>query len=436
MRLSFTRPFFMNRFRTLFTAGLMACAFKTSVAHAQSPVTVLSVDGRTSANPTIAADGEFVAVVFSGASVSSMDIFAAISRDGGRSFAAPVQVNTVAGEARVSGEEPPQVALVPRKGATPDVVVVWTARAGANWKLLTTRSTDGGKTFPAATAVPGSDGSGTRGWQSVAVDARGRVAVLWLDHRATVVADSLHKHAMGSAAGTTPMPKADPTERAGLSELYFTSLDGSSASRLTSSVCYCCKTSMAVAGDNIYAVWRHVFPGGIRDIGYTMSSDRGKRFAPISRVGNDQWKFDGCPDNGPAIAVDAQRRAHVVWPTPADGKNMANMALFYAVSRDGKTFSARTRIPTRGPASHPQIVVDANGSTMIAWDEIVDGTRRVGLARARVSPSGAVSFSTVAAPDSGAGQWYPSLAPSTAGPLAAWVSQRDKSSVIGVARVR
>jgi hypothetical protein len=426
----------MNHRRSFVVAALVAVATTASLAAAQTQVTTLSIEGRTSANPTVAADGRFVAVVWSGATVSSMDIFAAISQDGGRTFAAPVQVNTVAGEARVSGEEPPQVALVPRQGLVPEIVVVWTARTGPNWKLLTTRSTDGGRTFAAAKAVPGSEGSGVRGWQSVAVDARGRVAVLWLDHRKTVVADSLHKHAMGTTGATTPMPKADPTERAGLSELYFSSLDGTGASQLTASVCYCCKTSMAVAGDNIYAVWRHVFPGGLRDIGYTMSADRGKRFAPISRVGNDQWKFDGCPDNGPAIAVDATRRAHVVWPTPADGKTVSDMALFYALSRDGKTFGARTRIPTRGPASHPQIVADGKGSMLIAWDEIVDGTRRLGLARATVTASGSVSFASVPAPDAGAGQWYPALAPSTAGPIAAWVSQREKGSAISVATVR
>ncbi len=424
----------MRLFRSLLVGQLIMVA-TASVAVAQSPVTTLAVDGRTNANPTIAANGRFVAVVWSAATVSSMDIFAAISQDGGRTFASPVQVNTVAGDARVSGEEPPQIALVPRKGATPEIVVVWTARTGPNWRLLTTRSTDGGKTFSVATLVPGSEGSGSRGWQSVAVDDRGRVAVLWLDHRRTVAADSMHQHAMGASAGTTPMPKADPTERAGLSDLYFNTLGGASATRITASVCYCCKTSMAVAGDNIYAVWRHVFPGGMRDIGYTMSSDRGRRFTPISRVGNDQWKFDGCPDNGPAIAVDAQRRAHVVWPTPADGKTMTNMALFYAMSGDGRTFGARTRIPARGPASHPQVVIDANGSVLIAWDEIVDGTRRLGFARARVGPAGVTTFSSVPSPDAGPGQWYPALTTSSAGTFAVWVRQIDKGSVIAFARI-
>lgn len=419
------------RTSTLAACAALLLATFAEAGEGQSPVTTLAVPGRTNANPTLAAHGTFVAVVWSGATVSSMDIFAAISRDGGRTFAAPVQVNTVSGQARVSGEEPPQVALVPARSGDPEIVVVWTSREGANWKLLQTRSTNGGKTFASATPVPGSEGSGTRGWQSVAVDARGRVAVLWLDHRGAVAADSQHAHA--TASGATP-PKADPTERAGLSELYFNTLDGTSASRLTPSVCYCCKTSMVTSGDNIYAVWRHVFPGGLRDIGYTMSRDRGKRFTPIARVHNDNWRFDGCPDNGPAIAVDAQRRVHVAWPTPADGKSIANMALYYAVARDGRSFGARTRVPSRGPASHPQMVV-SNSGTLIAWDEIVDGSRRLGFARARVEANGTVSFASVPAPDAGPGQWYPALATSADGSLAAWVRQQDRSSVIGVSRI-
>jgi len=400
-------------------------------------LTVLAVEGRTNANPTVAAAGNLIAVVWSAATTSSMDIFAAVSTDGGATFGAPVRVNRVVGEARVSGEEPPRVALVPRSGSTPQIVVVWTAKDGANWTLLQARSLDDGRTFSSSSPVPGGVGDGMRGWQSVAVDNRGRVSVLWLDHRKTVAADSAHKHAMamtGPAAANRP--KADPTERAGLSELYYASLDGTSATSLAKSVCYCCKTSLVTSGDNVYAVWRHVFPGGFRDMAYTVSRDRGKTFAPLKRVSEDLWKFDGCPDNGPAVAIDRSQRAHVVWPTPADGKTMSDMALFYAVSRDGSTFGPRTRVPSQGPASHPQIVTSTDGSMVVAWDEIVDGGRRLGMTRARVAASGAVTFDAIALPENTPGAWYPSLAASPRGVVAAWVRPMGKSSSIGVATLR
>lgn len=424
---------------------------------AQTAVATLSVPDRTGANPSVAAHGAFVAVAFSAATISSMDIFVATSTDGGSTFGTPVQVNRVAGEARVSGEEPPRVALVPRRGAAPDIVIVWTAKAGTTWKLLSARSLDGGRTFTPSAPVPGSDSEGSRGWESVAVNATGRVSVLWLDHRDLIAADGAHQHRAASASGATPapmvMPKGDPTERAGLSQLMFASLPGTTgaAARATTvratalsiarSVCYCCKTALAVSGDAVYAAWRHVYPSGERDIAFTMSANGGRTFAAPRRVSDDHWKLDGCPDNGPALAIDATRRAHVVWPTASEGKSAAPndamaLSIYYAVSRDGSAFSARTRVPTRGPASHPQIVMLPNGTSLVAWDEVVDGTRRLGLVRATVNAAGVVSFTPVAAPDAGPGQWYPSLAASSNGAVIAWVRQLEKGSTVAVAVVR
>ncbi|WP_396202817.1 hypothetical protein, partial [Gemmatimonas sp.] len=402
-----------HRFARVATIG--ALLLTSTTLPAQAAVATLSVPDRTGANPTVAANGAFVAVAFSAATISSMDIFVATSTNGGSSFGAPVQVNRVAGEARVSGEEPPRVALVPRRGATPEIVIVWTAKAGTTWKLLSARSLDGGRTYSASTPVPGSESEGSRGWESVAVDSTGRVSVLWLDHRDLIAADGSHQHnAAAGNATPTPMvmPKGDPTERAGLSQLMFASLPSATGrtSRQTNarttalsiarSVCYCCKTALAVSGDAVYAAWRHVYPSGERDIAFTMSTNGGRTFAAPLRVSDDHWKLDGCPDNGPAMAIDATRRAHVVWPTTAEGKNATAkdamaLSIYYAVSRDGKSFSPRTRVPTRGPASHPQIVMLPNGASLVAWDEVVDGSRRLGLARATVNAAGAVSFTPV-----------------------------------------
>ena len=442
----------MRALRVVRFAAIGALLLTSTTLAAQTAITTLSVPDRTGANPTVAANGAFVAVAFSAATISSMDIFVATSTNGGATFGAPVQVNRVAGEARVSGEEPPRIALVPRRGATPEIVIVWTAKAGTTWKLLSARSLDAGRTYSASAPVPGSDSEGSRGWESVAVDATGRVSVLWLDHRDLIAADGAHQHSAPAASGATPapmvMPKGDPTERAALSQLMFATLPASrptsartTALSIARSVCYCCKTALAVSGDAVYASWRHVYPSGERDIAFTMSTNGGRTFAAPLRVSNDHWKLDGCPDNGPAMAIDTARRAHVVWPTTAEGKNATAkdamaLSIYYAVSRDGKSFSTRTRVPTRGPASHPQIVMLPNGASLVAWDEVVDGTRRLGLARATVSAAGAVSFTPVAAPDAGAGQWYPSLAASSNGAVITWVRQLEKGSTVAVAVVR
>src|SRR5262249_906407 len=148
-----------------------------------------------------------------------------------KSFSAPVRVNDVPGDARVSSELPPRIALVPAKSSSnaPSVVVVWTTKGASGTKILSARSNDAGRTFTAAKPVPGSDAPGSRGWESIAVDDRGRVLIMWLDHRETASAPGAMMHHDSSKTPSPPAPKADPTERAALSKLYFASLDGAGA---------------------------------------------------------------------------------------------------------------------------------------------------------------------------------------------------------------
>src|SRR4051812_11004939 len=88
--------------------------------------TTISVPGRASTDVSVAAAGEVVAIVWA-ASVPSgqTDIFASTSSDAARTFGAPVRVNDVDGDARVSGEQPPRVVLAARTGQPPSIVVVW-----------------------------------------------------------------------------------------------------------------------------------------------------------------------------------------------------------------------------------------------------------------------------------------------------------------------
>ena len=147
-------------------------------------------------------------------------------------------------------------------------------------------------------------------------------------------------------------------------------------------VCYCCKTALAAGPDGtLFAAWRHVFAGNIRDIAFTTSRDGGRTFAAPARVSEDRWQFNGCPEDGPALAVDAAGTAHVVWPTVVTQPE-AHKALFYATTRDGRTFTARTRVsPMRRNIAHPQVAVGPAGEVAVFWDEIVSGRRHVFLSR-------------------------------------------------------
>jgi len=388
----------------------------------------LSVPGRNNATPTVVADGTFVTVVW-GATLPSgvTDIFAAVSRDGAHSFGPAVRVNQIEGDARVNGEQPPRAALVKRSGLDPSITVVWTTKGRAGTRLVMARSNDGGKTFSTATTVPESDAAGNRGWHNLLAAADGKLFAIWLDHR------EMADHAMGAApqhahAAAAESKREDGAVMAQKSKLYVGTIDGGTPPRpVVGGVCYCCKTAIAQAGDGtLFTAWRHVYPGNFRDMAMSVSRDGGRTFTTPARVSEDQWMLEGCPDDGPALAVDARNVAHIVWPTLVSDQKTAEptIAVFYASTRDGKSFTPRKRLPTEGVAHHPQIVVGVDGMPTIVWDESAGGVRRVVMA------SGAqMTRQVVSGPQSGV---YPSIASTGSAVVVAWTTTAGGTSRIEV----
>src|SRR5262245_2081331 len=306
--------------RTL-AALTLSCVLALAVVSAQPesrfvPRGTLTVPGRTSANVTLAASGPFVAAVWAASlPAGTADIYAALSRDGGSTFTAPVRVNATPGDAHVNGEQPPRVVVRSRSTGSPEVIVVWTSRNAAGGTILSARSTDGARTFGPTTVVPGGEGPGNRGWENIAVDRSGQVHAVWLDHRELAKSSSMTHMAEHHAepAGS----KKDAVETAQLSKLYTATLGSAGSSHaIAGGVCYCCKTAITVGSENdIYLAWRHVYPQNVRDMAFTESRDGGRTFAAPIRVSEDQWQIEGCPEDGPALAVDPRRQVHVVWPT-------------------------------------------------------------------------------------------------------------------------
>jgi hypothetical protein len=176
-------------------------------------------------------------------------------------------------------------------------------------------------------------------------------------------------------------------------------------------VCYCCKTAIATTGAQaIFLAWRHVYPGNLRDIAFAVSRDGGRTFAPPIRVSEDNWAINGCPDDGPAMAVDGKGRVHVVWPTVVASNGEPAKALFHALSTDGRTFGPRTRIPTSGQPNHPQTAVTADGSLFVAWDEAGGGGRTVKSVRGSLDARNRITFTPLSSPGAGT---YPTLAATT-----------------------
>jgi hypothetical protein len=408
-------------------AGLAAQGRTAAAVHQ------LGIKGAANAYPSIAARGAFVAVAW-GVSTEGdgADVYAAVSSNGGATFAAPVRVTAERGEARLGAERPPVVAVVPAGGGTPGVAVLWTAGRG-NSTLKLARSGDGGRTFGRPQEIQSPGARGNRGWASMTATDDGALHVVWLDHRDTAAASGAsgasHQH------GASATRSADGVAAAQRSGLYYARLgSGALSERLIArGVCYCCKTGVSAgAGGRVTAVWRHVYPGNLRDIAAATSADGGRSFTAPQRVSEDGWSIDGCPENGPSILVhDAEQ--HLVWPTVVGSREPVG-AVFYAHSSDGRAFSPRVRVSaaaSRDP-EHVQMVRADDGDLVLAWDEVVEGSRRVVATRVRPGDQPAVVGKSMVV-SAGRPARHPALAPTSRGVVVAWTDgQPGGATTIGL----
>ena len=391
----------------------------------QTPFYVhVGVPGRANATPSIAADGSRVALAWSARDASGKtDIYVATSADGGRSYGDPVRVNEEPGTARVGGEMPPRVVFT---GFAVDVL--WTSRSGTGTTIRTARSDNDGRTFGPSRELQQEGAPGDRGWPALSRDGNGRLHAIWLDHRGLANPGSgAHVHRAAPSAGE----KHDGVAMAQKSALFYVGAAGER--EIARGVCYCCKTALINGpGNSVFAAWRHVFPGNIRDIAFTMSRDGGRSFAAPVRVSSDQWQLDGCPDDGPAIAVDEHGAVHVAWPTVVSQPE-PHKAIFYASTRDGRTFSERVRVSAElHNAAHPQIALDPRGEPFVVWDEVVNGARRLVVSKksksvGRFRPPTPIG-TTVAA-------WYPAITRSSDSILIAATEGASSDTTIGVHQV-
>jgi len=317
-----------------------------------------------------------VAAAWTATTNGATNVYVAMSSDGGATFSTPRRVNDQDGDAGATNEQPPR-AVITGSAAALSVTVVWSKRDPGPQEtrrdvVRIARSTDGGHTFTPARFIHDPAFLGARGWESLASGPDGAVHAVWLDGR------DADKKIAESANRTGSVPKGQPPQA-----IYHAILaaDGRIVeSLIASDVCFCCKTAVAVDQRGIvYAAWRHIFPGSMRDIAFAASTTGDGHFSPLVRVSEDKWELNGCPEDGPSIAVDQSGTIHIVWATLVD-EGEPRKALFYATSHDGKTFSPRTRVPSaaRSTPGHPQLI-SADGGAVLVWDDVLDGLRRVSM---------------------------------------------------------
>lgn len=351
-------------------AALLAPLAACYRAASPSPFAIMAIPDRKNQTPNLAADGDVAVVVWTAVQTDgTADAYAGVSRDAGVTFGSPVRVNDVAGEVRASEQQAPRVAM---RGTT--VAVLWTAKRDGVTRVQLARSTDQGRSFAAAQSISPAGAPGTRGWASLLIDEQQRVHVLWLDTRVAAAASTMPH--MSAPADTGAHAAMSATRQ----DVYaaVVALDGTVSEHLVATnVCFCCKTAIGQTGAGVWAAWRDVYPGNLRDISFATLDDRAD--AQRVRVSQDGWELDGCPEDGPAMAASADGRIDLVWPTLVSNAPLSK-GIFSASTTDGRTFSTRVRIDSGvGSASHPGLAMTTAGTMAAVWERVSDAAHRIEL---------------------------------------------------------
>jgi len=93
-------------------------------------------------------------------------------------------------------------------------------------------------------------------------------------------------------------------------------------------VCECCKPSVAVKDNNVYVMFRNWINGN-RDMYLIQSRDGGNTFGLAQKLGNGNWKLNGCPMDGGSMAIGNNGVIQTVW------------------RREGKLFAAIPGMPEK-----------------------------------------------------------------------------------------
>lgn len=356
-----------------------------------APIRVSSV-GADAAEPAVAADanGNVYVVYIEHGAGKAADLYFQKFDANQNPAGEKKRVNPEAGQATAWFGDAPQIKI----GRNNQIFISWTGRIeGAEnpnaTKLYLSVSGDGGNSFAAPVQVNDDAAPASHGIHSLAVGKNDEVYLAWLDERnikseqqAEIYDEDLnlpapdfqfvkaHHHSNSNQAAKpkqeTKIENAEPN-----SEVFFAaSVDGgktfSANKKLSSEVCPCCKTALAVAPDGrIYVSWRQVLTGDFRHIAVASSIDGGTNFTKPIIVSDDQWQINACPVSGAAMIAGENNSLKVAWFTA--GKARAP-GLYWAESKDGgASFLPRVLIAEETIVGTSQMYFDDRKNYLLVW---------------------------------------------------------------------
>jgi hypothetical protein len=323
----------------------------------------------------------------------------------------PSELRDSLGPIEPHGEAPPKIAYA-SDGSLDALYVVGKVAPGKRFPLGAlrfARSPDGGKTWEQPVTITDDSAFGSHNFHALHIARDGTIYAAWLDGRS----GKSHAFATRSEDGGKTWAPNHPIS--------------------TGEACPCCRTALATApGGVVYAAWRAVLPGNIREIVVARSNDRGSTWSTPVRVQTDNWQVDACPHAGPALAVDSNERLHVTWWSGKEGA----AGVFYARSDDGgKSFTNVTPLGTEefSQPAHVQLAIGDSGTVAVAWDDGTLQTPRIAL---RVSRDGGGRFAPLRYISAeGRAASFPVLAMNGSELTVAWTEQSaDYARTVATAR--
>ena len=192
--------------------------------------------------------------------------------------------------------------VLPRLAAAKgDILLGWVEaiEGGPEVAYYVARSGDGGRTFAEPVKTHGAD-AGRPGFTTLTAGPDGSMLAAWLD---------------GRDGGQQPFAATQPHGSHAFEpeQLVYAGPEGKG-------ICPCCDLALVRAPDGRDFVAFRNTEGGHRDIWVSRSRSDGRAgFEVPEPVGAAPWTFDGCPHDGPALAV-VRDRLLVLWMDAHTGK--------------------------------------------------------------------------------------------------------------------
>lgn len=293
-----------------------------------------SVHNGTAPNAVFDAKGRLWAVFAKGDHV-----YVSHSNDLGKTFEPPTVVNRHPVALAVSGENRPSIAV---DGARVYVAYAESLPGRFVSRLMFARSLDGGERFEPPRQLNDDQVEAGHAFPAMALAEDGSLVLAWLDGR--------DRHEQDGVTG---------------SSIYATRSSDGGASftpnrRWVQGVCQCCRLALALdQQQQPHLVWRHIFEEQIRDHAIGRLGEDGSFHQ--ERLAFDQWRIEGCPHQGPALAIDGQGRRHAVWFTFRDNRGELRYARHEAFGS-----LPPSRLLDERNGMHPTLLIHDH-SLHIAW---------------------------------------------------------------------